>query len=847
MFSHDELAAIVHQNSEAVVVTDTEGVIIYANKAVSALTGYPVDELIGKTPALFQSPKTPKETYAEMWRTIREGRVWRGRLINRRKVSLPVRIAGGNPEEQPDEYWAFVTITPIFGPDGKIRFYASSQQDISQRVRLEQRLETEREEANARADIWAILHKKEPIKNRLEQALEHLVRLKDIDVENKCGIFLKNNETDRLDLFVIHGDFTEEFLEREQSIPLGQCLCGRTAVSGEVIVSDDCFCDERHENTFVGMTSHGHYIVPLRWSGETIGVLFLYTAPYPIQESHRINTLQSIADAFALTIVNDRIEKQLIEARDAARAASEAKSAFLANMSHEIRTPLNGILGFTEMLRREGDSISDEERAEWIDTIHNSGKHLLQLINNILDLSKVEAGQLDIERIETKPVGLLTDLMSTMRIQAREKNISLDLLCQGPQPDTIVTDPTRMRQILTNLIGNAIKFTERGGVSVRSYVDEQDDGQVIFMIDVSDTGTGIPREKLETIFDPFTQADTSITRRFGGTGLGLAISKRLAEALGGTLTAWSEPGRGSTFTLTIPVGHKDEIELAEQHHTEALRSQSHQRVDETDNTTTLEGRVLLVDDGSINRRLISRILQRTGLDVACAVDGRDALDRLESETFDLILMDMQMPLLDGYSATKAVRRRGITTPVLALTASAMKGDRERCLDAGCNDYLTKPVDIRALLDACKYWLNHTDADPSATPEHESSPEDVTFSTLPLDDPEIRAIVADYIEHLTLQIKDIERACRDNDFESLARLTHAISGTGGMVGYDEITRVAAELEEVSINRRADEAQRLTNELIQEAERIRRGFEMDERDPAPKPDPGSAAPPRPRTAG
>ncbi len=819
--SSEDLAAITHQNSEAVVVTDTDGVIVYANKAMAALTGYEIDELIGRTPSVFQSGKTPREVYDEMWRTIRSGRTWRGRIINKRKATLPVRIAGGKPGHEAGEYWAMLTITPVLGPDGTTRFFAASQRDITEKVALEERLAFEREEANARADIWAILHEQVPIESKLSRALERIVRLKDIDVEDKCGIFIKNEHSDKLDLFVVHGNFTEEFLTREKTIPLGNCLCGRAAVSGEVIVSDDCFCDERHENTFVGMTRHGHYILPLKCSGEIVGVLFLYTAPYPIRARHRIDTLKSIADSLAIAIVNDRIEKQLIEARDAARASSEAKSAFLANMSHEIRTPLNGILGFTEMLIREGESISAEERREWITTIYDSGRHLLQLINNILDLSKVEAGQLDIEMIETSPVELLTDLMSTMRIQAREKNISLDLLCQGPQPGKIRTDPTRLRQILTNLIGNGLKFTERGGVSVRSYIDEMEDGQALLRIDVSDTGTGIPPEKLETIFDPFTQADNSITRRFGGTGLGLAISKRLAETLGGTLTVWSQPGRGSTFTLSLPIGQRDEIDIAEDHHTEALRSKRLSRVEDAAADRTLAGRVLLVDDGETNRRLIRRILERAGLDVTCAVNGKNALDILEHDSFDLILMDMQMPVLDGYSATKAVRQRGITTPVLALTASAMKGDRERCLAAGCSDYLTKPIDIRMLLEACGHWIG--------TPASDSSDDggegvEARFSALSLDDPELRSIVEDYIHHLAIQLKDVENALAEHDFDSLQHLAHAVSGTGGMVGFDELTRIAGELERASETKQLEEVERAALAFKREADRIFRGMEI-----------------------
>ncbi|HHN77886.1 MAG TPA: response regulator, partial [Phycisphaerales bacterium] len=335
----------------------------------------------------------------------------------------------------------------------------------------------------------------------------------------------------------------------------------------------------------------------------------------------------------------------------------------------------------------------------------------------------------------------------------------------------------------------------------------------------------IPPEKLETIFDPFTQADNSITRRFGGTGLGLAISKKLAESLGGSLTAWSQPGRGSTFTLTIPIGHKDEITIAEGHHTEAVRSKRRARVEESAIDRALTGRALLVDDGETNRRLISRILERAGLDVTCAVNGKDALDILEHESFDLILMDMQMPVLDGYSATKAVRQRGITTPVLALTASAMKGDRERCIEAGCSDYLTKPIDIRMLLDACGHWLGDPGGDPS---DDGGGDDEARFSSLVLDDPELRSIVEDYIHHLAIQLRDIENALGEHDFEQIEHLAHAVSGTGGMVGFDELTRLAAELERVSGQKRLDEVERAARAFKREADRIFRGYEIIEQD-------------------
>ena len=237
--SSDELTAIIGQSSEAFLVTDAAGLIIYANEATSKLTGYPVDELIGRKPSLFQSGKTPHQVYEQMWKTIIQGRTWSGRLTNRRKAELPIRILGGDPTSREMEYCAFVTITPILGPTGEIRFYVGTQRDISEKAQLECRLEYEREEATARADISTIMQSKDPIHARLIRALERVVQLEGIHVQNKCGIFLIDDDSQNLNLFVTHGEFTSEFLEKEQTISLGTCLCGRVAVSGEIMVSDD--------------------------------------------------------------------------------------------------------------------------------------------------------------------------------------------------------------------------------------------------------------------------------------------------------------------------------------------------------------------------------------------------------------------------------------------------------------------------------------------------------------------------------------------------------------------------------------------------------------------------------
>ena len=384
-------------------------------------------------------------------------------------------------------------------------------------------------------------------------------------------------------------------------------------------------------------------------------------------------------------------------ARRAAEASSKAKGEFLANMSHEIRTPMNAILGYTELLLDPQQTPAD--RTQCIQTVHRNGEHLLTLINDILDLSKIEAGQMTVEQIACSPAQITREVESLMRARSEEKAIGLDVVFRGSLPQTIHSDPTRLRQILVNLVGNAIKFTDVGAVRlVVSYVPPD---RVRF--DVIDTGIGMTPDQLEAIFEAFGQADNSVTRRFGGTGLGLAISRRLARALGGEIEVTSTAGQGSKFTVIVSTGDLARVPM--------IDADELARVVTTDDEPTaadtvavdLQGvRILLAEDGPDNQRLISYHLTNVGAQVDIACNGRIAVEKTHDaadagEPFDLILMDMQMPEQDGYSAASELRREGYTRPIVALTAHAMEGDREKCLDAGCNDYMSKPVKRATLL------------------------------------------------------------------------------------------------------------------------------------------------------
>ena len=460
---------------------------------------------------------------------------------------------------------------------------------------------------------------------------------------------------------------------------------------------------------------------------------------------------------------------KLAVALGVARDANEAKSAFLANMSHEIRTPLNAVLGFTDVLRRGLVSDSNEALAH-LNMIHRSGSHLLELINDILDLSKIEAGRMLVESIETRIDEVVVDAVAVQTARAQEKNVELRIEFLTQVPSQFHCDPTRLRQIITNLVGNAIKFTEEGSIAVRIECTRSNESQSqdhALQIHVKDTGIGMSEEQQEKIFESFVQADSSTTRKFGGTGLGLSISRRLAEAMGGTLTVQSTPGVGSTFTVTLPVAETDSDQWVSR---EAITERMHRRQAQAD-TNELQKLpakpILVVDDGEANRRLIELVLSRAGAIVSCAADGQEALDLISENSFEMVLMDMQMPVLDGMTATKRLRESGNTIPVVALTGNAMKGDREKCFAAGCDDFLPKPVDLDKLLECVLGYLG-ADEPPSVSsaakpldsiPTQVAQPSDRSgdpgandapiFTTLPIDDAEICDVVIDFIDRWTI--------------------------------------------------------------------------------------------------
>ena len=519
-----------------------------------------------------------------------------------------------------------------------------------------------------------------------------------------------------------------------------------------------------------------------------------------------------------------KTEEILRSETERAEAASRAKGDFLANMSHELRTPMNGVLGMVGLLR---ETKLDTEQSELLETISNSGEALLLLLNDILDLSKIEAKELSLESTPFNLKILMRDLVRLYEPIAKKKGLSFEFLYNPTSPECMIGDPSRIRQIITNLIGNALKFTETGSIRLDITSRRIGGDRVGFYFRIDDTGIGIKSQHLDRIFNKFTQADESTTRRFGGTGLGLTICKLLSEAMGGTIGVESTFGKGSSFLVDIP------MTIATEEQTERLKleNQKEKTMSEPKQANFSSSRIIVVDDHPVNLFFARKLLNKFGFrTVDTAEDGKSALEMIARHPYDLIILDCQMPEMDGYEVSSTIRKSeegsGKRVPIIAMTANAMVGDREKCITAGMDDYVTKPINNDRMMEVMIKWLGSIPNMPTQKagtsasriqtldPAAFGAPVDMDHLREYFSDEEEKSMIIGMFQRVTeesLGIMTINSG--DGENEDWKRAAHKLKGSAGNFGANYMKECCAQAEQMSDASALDKAQLLF--MIQQA--------------------------------
>lgn len=940
--------------SEMIIIYNAQFNVQYANPSLYKSTGLAEYALIDREVGVLYSVNVNRESLYEMQCMLENDEGWAGRLLVKRILPL-----SNNGQETESEFWAELSITPVLNRDGTVAGYVQIQHDITELIAIESVQQMEKKDTEARLAIAEVLQQATPLRDRFTRILAILFELKDLDSLRSGGIFLCDDSNTSFDVFVRGGVFSENLQTEENHIFSDNFVCGRIEIPNELLISNECASSSSNEQRANSIV-HGHYVVPIRVAGSVMGILFLYTNPNPTRHHTRLTMLKQVGEFLALAILQERAKVSLENARDVAMKTALIKSEFLSNMSHEIRTPMNGVLGMLDLLR---DTNMSSNQSDLLNTAHTAAENLLEIINDILDFSKLEVGKMEVESIRFNLVKLLDDVCALLASRAYAKGLELSCFVSVDVPKYWQGDSNRIRQVLLNLIGNAIKFTEQGEVSVtvtKAFTAEE---KPLLRFEVRDTGIGISYEAQQNLFQPFSQAESNTARRFGGTGLGLSISKDLVALMAGTIGLESEPNKGTCFWFELPLTLSDELEISppvlsgiegkrvlvvdgnvtnrtilkcylthwgfsvvqagndsealveleksvahrepydlvlldtDRFKTDGLTLPkmiensslktipfillSHSPVTGTNiqgfhtqnllkpirqsqlfdaianildpcavpitsdkstgavSATNYTGKKLLVaEDNKVNQKVILGMLAKFQLFPDVADNGQLALELLTKNTYDLIFMDCQMPVLDGYQTTQELRRFEIESElprqtIVALTAHAIKGEREKCLEVGMDDYLTKPISQTKLADILETWLTSKPIENTSPALESVSPvtdclslwdKKTALAYIEDDEELLKIMMGEFLAETPKLLSDLQKAVDEHDFVALNGLAHAVKGSLSYFAADKIMDYASQLEYAAKSEPQNEKyQALTEVLIDKTTALMKDFQ------------------------
>jgi two-component system, sensor histidine kinase and response regulator len=712
-----------------VSISEPNGKITYANDRFSEISQYCNEELIGQDHRLLNSGYHPSEFFKTMWRTIASGEIWHGEVKNRRKDG--------------SFYWVESTIVPFMDEQGKPLRYVSIRSDITKR----------------KEDEALLLLSQQ----RLTLALEGSnIALWDWDIAK-----------DRV--------FLSERWAKIIGAKSGETLTDLAAMLEMIHPQDRLLVQSKITAVLKGDAPV--YSTEHRVRTGTGGWLWI-SSNGKVVERDATGGARRMAGSNADISERKQIEETLRAAKEAAEEASRAKSDFLANMSHEIRTPMNGIIGMTELAL---DTALNSEQKEYISLVKSSANALLGIINDILDFSKIEAGKMEIDNIDFSLQDMLNQTVRSMALHAQQKGLELKLHIADDIPQMLIGDPGRLSQILINLIGNAIKFTDKGEILVEtvSGTKQLDPELCSLHISVRDTGIGISANKLQSIFESFSQADTSTTRKYGGTGLGLTISTRLVGLMNGRIWVESEPGKGSTFHIEVLLG-RSTIQHEAKMPIERKATQQNQ----------LSLRILLAEDNAINQTLAVRLLSKFGHEIDVAENGVIAVEKWQRGQYDVILMDVAMPQLNGYGATALIRtieqQNGGHIHIIGLTAHAMQDAREECIASGMDGYLSKPIDTEALWAELN-MIKSTHAPETPAPVQHSFDMKKVLELMDNDIELFGDMVQIFLEDYPGYLEKLGSAISAKDDDNIRFLAHTLKGMLSVFSVPDIAAIAEKIE------------------------------------------------------